>query len=187
MPLLAAHVASESQYFARKEEICGDLLTRFSHDSELEVTIALNRLDRPGAAISGVYLSVLGTSAEDGDSGQVGRGNRVNGVISFNRPGGSEAAAGKNAISHVGKIYSVLSEKLATRIHSEITDLRQVTVWLCGRIGDRIDTPQVVSVEVSTDLTIGDLVNRIESIVRAELHDLNHLTKHLIDDSVNLW
>ena len=45
----------------------------------------------------GVYLSLLGTSAEDADSGQVGRGNRVNGLISLNRPLGTEAAAGKES------------------------------------------------------------------------------------------
>jgi hypothetical protein len=54
-----------------------------------------------------VSLTVLGTSAEGGDCGEVGRGNRVNGIAASNRPLGLEAAAGKNPVSHVGKIYTL--------------------------------------------------------------------------------
>ena len=35
---------------------------------------------------SGYYLTVTGTSAEMGDDGSVGRGNRANGLITPNRP-----------------------------------------------------------------------------------------------------
>ena len=66
-----------------------------------------------------MYLTLLGTSAEQGDSGQVGRGNRVCGLISLNRPMSVEAAAGKNPVSHVGKIYNVLAHELAMRIYAE--------------------------------------------------------------------
>jgi len=43
----------------------------------------------------------------------VGRGNRVNGVVSLNRPMSTEAAAGKNPGSHMGKIYTLLSHQIA--------------------------------------------------------------------------
>ena len=74
----------------------------------LAVEVMLNALDRRGAGVEGMYLSLLGTSAEAGDSGEVGRGNRVCGVISLRRPASAEAAAGKNPMAHVGKI-SVLA------------------------------------------------------------------------------
>lgn len=51
-------------------------------------------------------LLVTGTSAEVGDDGQVGRGNRVNGIITPGRPVSLEAAVGRNPVSHVGKIYN---------------------------------------------------------------------------------
>ena len=98
-----------------------------------------------------MYLSVLGTSAEDADSGAVGRGNQVNGIIALHRPRGSEAAAGKNPVSHVGKIYSVLTHLLAAQIYGEVPGLRQVTVWLCARIGDPVDQPQVAAVQIMLD------------------------------------
>ena len=82
--------------------------------------VHFNTLDEKGRGLGGVYLSLLGTSAEDADSGQVGRGNRVNGLISLNRPLGTEAAAGKNPVSHVGKIYNVLAHKIAKEIYEKV-------------------------------------------------------------------
>jgi S-adenosylmethionine synthetase len=72
----------------------------------------------------------------------------VNGIIALHRPRGSEAAAGKNPVSHVGKIYSVLTHLLADQIYTQVSGVREVVVWLCSRIGDPVDRPQVVSVEV---------------------------------------
>ena len=93
-----------------------------------ELTLHLNSLDPPGVGLAGMYLSVLGTSAEDADSGEVGRGHQVNGLIALNRPRGSEAAAGKNPVSHVGKIYSVLTQQLATKLRTHIPALQEVVV-----------------------------------------------------------
>ncbi|MEK6582678.1 MAG: methionine adenosyltransferase, partial [Nitrospirota bacterium] len=112
MPLLANCIRSESAYFERKEIILCEMnrfLGRYEGFKKTEVHF--NTLDEKGRGFGGIYLSLLGTSAEDADSGQVGRGNRVNGLISLNRPLGTEAAAGKNPVSHVGKIYNVLSHK----------------------------------------------------------------------------
>lgn len=173
MPLLDAYVESETGYFDRKKAVhealqahCGGQLENLE-----EVTINFNSLDRPGAGMAGMYLSVLGTSAEDADSGEVGRGNQVNGVIALNRPRGSEAAAGKNPVSHVGKIYSVLTHVLATRIHTEVAGLREVVVWLCSRIGEPIDRPQIASVQVHLQprAILADVATPIRSLVREEL------------------
>ncbi len=117
----------------------------------------------------------------------MGRGNRVNGVIAFNRPGGSEAVAGKNPISHVGKIYNVAAYRLARRIHSAIPDIQQVTVWLCGRIGDPVDTPHLTSVEIVTGLTVEELGEEIRRLVAEELKSLDRLTDEVISGSVSLW
>jgi S-adenosylmethionine synthetase len=104
MPLLAARIGSESDYFARKEAIRAEMY-RFMTDrgSFRRVSLHFNTLDQQGRGLGGVYLSLLGTSAEDADSGQVGRGNRVNGLIPIGRPIGTEAAAGKNPIATWGK------------------------------------------------------------------------------------
>jgi S-adenosylmethionine synthetase len=90
-------------------------------------------------------------------------------VIAFNRPGGSEAVAGKNPLSHVGKIHNVVADRLARRIHTEVPDIRQVTIWLSARIGAPVDAPQVVSVEVSTALPIEEIGDAIRNIIVVEL------------------
>jgi S-adenosylmethionine synthetase len=168
MPLVDKFVATEDDYFRRKEEMKLALVTylRSRLDKVQEVTLDMNTLDRREAGPPGIYLSVLGTSAEDADSGGVGRGNQVNGLIALNRPRGSEAAAGKNPVSHVGKIYNVLSQLLARQIYHEVSGLREVIVWLCSRIGDPVDNPQVISVQVklqkeSSFANVADPIRRI--------------------------
>jgi S-adenosylmethionine synthetase len=128
-----------------------------------------------------MYLSVLGTSAEDADSGEVGRGNQVNGIIALNRPHGSEAAAGKNPVSHVGKIYNVLTHRLAAQIHREVPGIRQAVVWLCSRIGDPVDRPQMTSVQVALDAEtkLADVEGPIRKIVARELERMAQFCQEL--------
>src|SRR5947209_18497376 len=111
-------IENENQYFERKAEVVEDV-TRFvkSRVKFDGVNVDINTLDKRGRGMGGIYLTVLGTSADDGDGGQVGRGNRVNGVIPLNRPTCSEAAAGKNPVSHVGKIYNILNYEIAQHVH----------------------------------------------------------------------
>ena len=150
MPLLASAIRTESRYFARKTEVLKALQSFVKHKEgpRLSAKVTLNELDRRGAGVEGMYLSLLGTSAESGDSGEVGRGNRVCGVISLRRPASAEAAAGKNPVSHVGKIYNVLAHVLAGEIYRKVKGLREVTVWLTSQIGRPVSSPQFVMVEV---------------------------------------
>ncbi|MEK7772951.1 MAG: methionine adenosyltransferase [Deltaproteobacteria bacterium] len=147
-PLLAGLVRSEKEYFQKKAAIYRAIrgfLSAFQFD---RVTLNLNTLDAKGHGVGGVYLTLLGTSAEDADSGQVGRGNRVNGVISLNRPMGTEAAAGKNPVSHVGKIYTVLAHRIAGEIYERTEGISEVYVWLLSQIGSPIDEPKCVYIKV---------------------------------------
>jgi S-adenosylmethionine synthetase len=141
----------------------------------------MNTLDRRGAGLLGIYLSLLGTSAEDADSGEVGRGNQVNGIIALNRPRGSEAAAGKNPVSHVGKIYNVLTHRLAEQIHREVAGVRQAVVWLCSRIGDPVDRPQMTSVQIALDAEtkLADVEEPIRKIVARELERMAQFCQEL--------
>ncbi|MDH4227706.1 MAG: methionine adenosyltransferase [Deltaproteobacteria bacterium] len=148
MPLVARYVKNERDYFQKKAAVLAALKSFTAALPFKKVGVSLNTLDRKGSGIEGVYLTLLGTSAEDADSGQVGRGNRVNGVISLNRPSGSEAAAGKNPVSHVGKIYSVLSHKMAHVIYESVDGAAEVYVWLLSSIGTPINEPKRLAVEI---------------------------------------
>jgi S-adenosylmethionine synthetase len=149
MPLLARSIASERRYFERKQEIADRMQGFLAGLAGFErISLHFNTLDRPGRGLGGVYLSLLGTSAEDADSGQVGRGNRVNGLIPIGRPIGSEAAAGKNPMSHVGKVYNVLSHRLAREICETVDGVQGAYVLLLSRIGDPVDTPLMANAQL---------------------------------------
>jgi S-adenosylmethionine synthetase len=179
MPLLAAATPSERAYFARKEAVLAALTERF-RAAPFELAWRLNNLDRPGRGRNGVYLTLTGTSAEDADSGQVGRGNRANGLIAFARPTGGEATAGKNALAHVGKVYSVLSHRLAARIHGATPGLAEVYVHLAARIGDPVDRPWVsVQVVLDAGVTLADVEGAIGRTVAAEIEGLSEFRARL--------
>jgi len=176
MPLVSRFVWNEKSYFERKDEL-RRVMERYVSKFEgfRKVQIHFNMLDEPGRGLNGVYLSLLGTSAEDADSGQVGRGNRVNGLISLNRPMGTEAAAGKNPVSHVGKIYNVLAHRVAKKLHSRIEGCREVYVLLLSRIGTPISEPQVATAQIRLErgMRVSDIARQAEEIMARELATIN--------------
>jgi len=149
MAFVDRFVRSEEDYFEKKAKILEEINRFVSASTNFEsVDVQLNTLDVRGRGLGGIYLTVLGTSADSGDSGQVGRGNRVNGLISLNRPFCSEAAAGKNPVSHVGKIYNVLTYKIAQHVYEDVPEVEEVYIWLLSKIGSPIDQPAVAAAQV---------------------------------------
>ena len=99
-----------------------------------------------------VYLTVTGTSAEAGDDGEVGRGNRANGLITPCRPMTIEAFAGKNSVSHTGRIYQVWAQEIAEQISSKIDGARDVECLMVSQIGEPINEPQLISLKIDPGL-----------------------------------
>lgn len=176
MPLLDRGLQSEDQYFERIDAIRDVTLAHLRSRLEQldELTLSLNALDRRGEGLAGIYASVLGVSAESADSGEVGRGNRVNGLISFSRPGGGEAVAGKNPVGHAGKIYAVLADRLAGRLVGGVPGLEEVTLWLSSEIGRPIDQPRVAFalVHLTPGALLADVAAATEAMIAAELAQL---------------
>ncbi len=125
------------------------LSKRYAGDiTGMEISVEVNAADIPEE--DAVYLTVTGTSAEMGDDGSVGRGNRVNGLITPHRAMSMEAASGKNPRTHVGKLYNVLANRIAEDIHQELgADYAEAK--LLSRIGDPVDEPQAVEVQTTLD------------------------------------
>ncbi|MGQ0551047.1 MAG: methionine adenosyltransferase [Armatimonadota bacterium] len=180
--LVDRYIDSEDTYFRRKTAIHDAVLDYLKTNGAFaKIRLDINTLDVRGRGIGGMYLTVTGTSAESGDSGQVGRGNKVNGVISVNRPMGTEAAAGKNPVSHVGKIYTILSNKAAARIHQEVPGVDEVYVWLLSQIGAPIDQPTVASAQVilAKHARRRAVERRVREILDEELAKITQLTGDL--------
>ena len=176
MPLVDRYVENEREYFIKKAEILEEIKSFVQEKSDFErVNVKLNTLDVEGRGIHGVYLTVLGTSAESGDSGQVGRGNRVNGVIPLNRPLCSEAAAGKNPVSHVGKIYNLLTHRIAEKVYENVPGLEEVYIWLLSQIGKPIDQPAIAAAQVvmKSGNDFEKVRKNIEEVVNDELENID--------------
>ncbi len=190
MAFVDRYIESEQLYFRRKEEVQEEIYRFLRRNFDFnEISIEFNTLDVRGRGVGGLYLTVLGTSAESGDSGQVGRGNRVNGIIPLNRPVSSEAAAGKNPVSHVGKIYNVLTHKIAERIYEEVPGLEEVYVWLLSKIGQRIDEPAMTAAEIvmKEGQSLDDVRGQIEEIINSELDKILEFCDRLAKGEIPIY
>ncbi|MGI5187715.1 methionine adenosyltransferase [Promicromonospora sp. CA-289599] len=131
------------------------------------MSLSLNTKDVPGRG----YLAPFGTSLGKGDCGAVGRGNRYNGAIEPLRPSSCEAAAGKNPVHHVGKIYTAVTFEIAKRIFVDTGVYAEVTI--AARNGGRLDDP--AHVLVSTERKLGQAdIDRVKSIVGEAVGDATH-------------
>ncbi len=189
MALISSLVKDKDHYLSVKEEVkrrIEDHATKLA--PELEVEVEINVGDKPEHGI--YYLTVTGTSAEHGDDGATGRGNRANGLITPMRPMSMEATAGKNPVSHIGKIYNVLANRIAEKICREVSKIEEVYVYLLSQIGKPIDKPLIAYVdyipqrEYTENLNI---VKDIESIVENELENITKITREVIESKVSLF
>ncbi len=143
VPVLATAVANRTDY-DDVVAVVADETHRLSVDAfGDDVVVAVNQADLDDSP----YLTLTGTSAEAGDDGQVGRGNRFGGLITPYRPMSLEAAAGKNPAAHVGKTYHAVGADIANRLIAE-SDISEVTVRLLSSIGSPVTDPQAAHIEV---------------------------------------
>lgn len=173
LTIAAAFVASETHdldsYLAAKEA-----LTLYIHEIAREITarethVAVNSADNLEAGL--FYLTATGTSAEQGDDGQVGRGNRPTGLITPMRPMSLEAAAGKNPVSHVGKLYQIYAQCIVDRICDELPEVRAASCALLSRIGTPINEPQAIAIYLESEQREDILRDPISGIVQSVLDD----------------
>ena len=187
MAFVDRYITDEGDYFGKKAKIVDEIHRFVAVNTDFEsVDVQLNTLDQPKRGLGGLYLPVLGTSADSGDSGQVGRGNRVNGLISLNRPFCSEAAAGKNPVSHVGKIYNFLTFKLAQQVHEKVSDLEEVYIWLLSKIGSPIDHPAVAAAQVvmKGNNNISKVRHEINDVLDYELENIEKFCLELAEGKI---
>jgi len=140
--------------------------------TDLDVEAAVNTADDPGSG--SVYLTVTGTSAEAGDDGEAGRGNRANGLITPYRPMTMESLAGKNPVTHVGKLYNLAAGLICADIVDRIPPVRSAECRLVSRIGQPVNEPQIVDLGVRVDASAGiaDVSPEIEALVARHLDEI---------------
>ncbi len=155
--------------------------------TDREVNVDVNTAD--DYEEGSIYLTVTGTSAEHGDDGSVGRGNRANGLITPNRPMSMEATSGKNPVNHIGKIYNLLSTSIAESVTEEVDGIRDLQIRLLSQIGRPIDEPHVADAQIVTDehVELGDIEDDVVAIVDRELADVSEITRKVIEGDVSTF
>lgn len=156
-------------------------------ESSMPVHINVNAADAIDQG--SLYLTVTGTSAESGDDGEVGRGNRVNGLIAPYRPMNMEAAAGKNPVTHVGKLYNIVAQRIAETLIQELEEVQEAYCYLVSRIGSPITEPQVADLQLvmQDGLAIDVVRSRAEEVVYDQLADIARIRQELIDGALTVY
>lgn len=169
------------------KDIITDLAVKKT-DREIETYINTGD-DETCKSEKGYYLTVTGTSAEMGDDGSVGRGNRANGLITPNRPMSMEATSGKNPINHVGKIYNLLSNKMAADITDEVDGIKQVHIMILSQIGKPIDHPKAASAQVIVEdgYSMESVNKDVEGIMDSWLENIGKITEMMVKGKIRTF
>ncbi|MEM0071638.1 MAG: methionine adenosyltransferase [Metallosphaera sp.] len=188
MAAISPLIEDRSHYIAVKEQVKDTVLKLASEVCpDLNVKVNVNTGDREDQGI--LYLTVTGTSAEHGDDGMTGRGNRGIGLITPMRPMSLEATAGKNPVNHVGKLYNVVASLIAKKASEQVKDVRNVQIEVLGQIGRPINDPLIINVEVATHsgTITSDTKAEISGIAEEYLDSFDKITQMILEGKVMLF
>lgn len=185
--MVAKYIPDLDHYRSVKEDMTEEIKTLTDKITEREVRVLINTAD--DYERGSVYLTVTGTSAEMGDDGSVGRGNRVNGLITPNRLMSLEAAAGKNPINHVGKIYNLLSLRIAQDIAQTAESVKEVYVKILSQIGAPIDQPKAADIQLLMNDAgkFDDIKGKCESITDLHLAEITKISEMFINEELTTF
>ncbi len=185
MAFVDKYVKDLKDYIEKKEIVQNYAYSLAQKLTNKHVDVFLNTAD--DEENGSVYITVTGTSAEAGDDGEIGRGNRVNGLITPYRPMSLEAAAGKNPVSHIGKIYNTAAMDMAERIVKEIEEVEEAYVYLVSQIGKPITEPQVCDVKLRTSKDIKGIEEQVRKIAQEEIDKLPETWKKFLQRHFRLY
>jgi S-adenosylmethionine synthetase len=180
VPQKSRYVSDRAEYVQNLEvvrEECYRLAS--ARLPEADLRFRLNARDVPKR--DELYLTHTGSSIESGDEGVVGRGNRVNGLITPLRPMNLEGANGKNPVYHVGKLYNVAAQRLAGRLFEETGDYAEV--HLVSLTGQRLDQPWRVLVRLSS---VNTDEGKVRALIADALTEFPALTDELVSTGIVL-
>ncbi|NLB00332.1 MAG: methionine adenosyltransferase [Methanomicrobiales archaeon] len=180
MAFVDRYCSGIAEYIEQKNFLTEQIATVAKEFTKRSVNVAINTADDLEAA--SVFLTVSGTSAEMGDDGSVGRGNRANGLITPNRPMSMEATSGKNPINHIGKIYNLLATEVAQDCVAKIDGIEEMYIRMVSQIGCAIDHPHVASAQILTKpgYDIKSIMPDAEAIIDEWLEKTPTITERVI-------
>lgn len=120
LPVLRGCYKNDMEYdkiIKKYERIFYKSLDNFDNPRGYQVVIRVNYKDD---GTIDKYTLCIGTCAECGEEGIVGRGNDGQGLISAFRPHTVEAPFGKNVRYHTGYVVSFMAQRAVSRIYKEL-------------------------------------------------------------------
>jgi len=186
--LVDSEIKNAEEYASVCAEIHDQLAEQAAKLTRRKVTIDVNTADDP--ELGRFYLTVTGCSMEAGDDGSVGRGNRANGLITPCRPMSLEASAGKNPVNHVGKIYNLLGNLIASDIVKEAGgDVREVHVRILSQIGKPVDQPQVASLQIlpADGVKLPQVKSSAEAVAQKWFDDIDSIPRRLLTGKLSVF
>jgi S-adenosylmethionine synthetase len=186
--MVSSKIPDGSHYKSCIEEL-NDKVTDFAQKlTTRELTVDINTADDYDRGI--FYLTVSGLSMENGDDGSVGRGNRANGLITPMRPMSMEASAGKNPVTHVGKLYNIMANQVADEIYKiGRGDILEVHARILSQIGQPIDQPQVASAKLiyAPNVNPKKYEKEIRAVYNRHLANITGLTDKIVNGKVTVF
>lgn len=172
---------SDLKDYAEKKSIVYEDVHKFiskMYDGEFEIFINTADDYKNGS----VYITKTGLSMENGDDGEVGRGNRANGLITPYRRMSIEAVAGKNPVNHVGKIYNVLANEICKDIVTQFDFVDHTTFTILSQIGQPINEPRSAELEVvlSKGYVLEDVRPKLQYLVNGWLENITEITERIL-------
>jgi S-adenosylmethionine synthetase len=186
-PMISSLTPDLSHYLDLKEEVKNRVTDLATKKTSRQVEVVVNTADKPEKGI--FYITVTGTSAERGDDGNTGRGNRINGLITPCRPMSLEATAGKNPINHVGKIYNVLAKLIADNAYNEVKGVKEVYVKILSQIGRPIDNPAATDIQVIMEpgYSLRNVKSEVYALADKEISNVRGITDLILENKVLLF
>ena len=181
-------VPDKSHYISVVEELKERLLENALKQTKRNVNVDINTGDNYDDGI--FYLTVTGLSFENGDDGSVGRGNRANGLITPFRPMSMEATAGKNPVTHVGKLYNILTLKIANDIVKVGGgDILEAYVRIVSQIGKAIDDPQAASIQLvmADGAPLSGVQSEAKAVADEWLANISRITDLVVNGEVSVF
>ncbi|MBX4893239.1 methionine adenosyltransferase [Rhizobium bangladeshense] len=185
--MIDRHLANADEYMREKSALSDRVQELAQGHGFDKCEVGINTADAVRSAT--FFVTVTGTSAEAGDDGEVGRGNRVNGLITPFRPMSLEAAAGKNPVSHIGKIYNILAQRIAEDTVNLVPGVNAAHCLMVSRIGDPVNRPSVLHIKLSTrkGLRVADIHQHVAGVAEAHLDQLTSLVAEFVDGAITVF
>lgn len=181
---VARFISSKEEYLKIKRLLAEYIDAFIKKHTSKRIASVINAADDAERNI--YYLTVTGTSAECGDDGQVGRGNRVNGLITPYRPMTMEATAGKNPVTHTGKLYNIAAHEISREL-TQNPDIHNAECYLVSQIGKPITEPQIVHIKIHSSLTKESLEDICTNIAKKHLRLIPQLWESILEQRFTLF